>query len=352
MNRPTSGAVPSSTSSRLALEWSRRLLRHRSIQLAGVGWLLANLLAVIVAQGHLPFNRPLLEGTSFEEQLVAVNLAMLEVLALIGLIIWLTRNRHVPNIIARLPARTDVRGELRVMIGYGVLALSGGILLGQVVGMGSISFHLAGTLFGQHEHNLVTPTQAFIWAGYNAIAYAAIPFAIFRRTSSPDAMLLTSSNRRNDMLVIAVVLVVESLFQVTALNAALFDLDPSQLLLGAPFAFGLYMLGTVLPTMIFVYAILVPRYLAVTRSVPATVILGGLTYAAMHFPDAWMVLTSPGNVTLSAIFLVFTYFGPGMVKAVLTLRTGNAWVHVWAYHALAPHTLIDTPLIVRIFGIR
>jgi hypothetical protein len=33
------------------------------------------------------------------------------------------------------------------------------------------------------------------------------------------------------------------------------------------------------------------------------------------------------------------------------VRTGNAWVHLWAYHAIAPHTLIDTPLIVRIFRI-
>ena len=42
---------------------------------------------------------------------------------------------------------------------------------------------------------------------------------------------------------------------------------------------------------------------------------------------------------------------PGMVKAVMTLRTGNAWVHLWAYHAIAPHVIIDTPLIVAIFGI-
>ena len=41
-----------------------------------------------------------------------------------------------------------------------------------------------------------------------------------------------------------------------------------------------------------------------------------------------------------------------MMKTVLTLRTGNAWVHVWAYHALAPHTLIDTPLMVKVFGIK
>ena len=41
-----------------------------------------------------------------------------------------------------------------------------------------------------------------------------------------------------------------------------------------------------------------------------------------------------------------------MLKAFLTLRTGNAWVHAWAYHAIAPHTLLDTPLMVRVFGIR
>ncbi len=42
----------------------------------------------------------------------------------------------------------------------------------------------------------------------------------------------------------------------------------------------------------------------------------------------------------------------GQIEAVLTLRTGNAWVHVWAYHAFAPPALVDTPLMVRIFGIR
>ena len=43
------------------------------------------------------------------------------------------------------------------------------------------------------------------------------------------------------------------------------------------------------------------------------------------------------------VFLLFTYFGPGMVKTVLTILTGNAWVHVWAYHAFAPHTLHEPP---------
>jgi len=116
--------------------------------------------------------------------------------------------------------------------------------------------------------------------------------------------------------------------------------------------FGLYFFGTVLPTMILIYAILVPRLLKLTGSIATTVILGGVAYTLMHGLDAWLVFTSPTEAVLSVIFLFFTYFAPGMMKTVLTLRTGNAWVHVWAYHALAPHTLIDTPLMVKVFGIK
>jgi hypothetical protein len=103
---------------------------------------------------------------------------------------------------------------------------------------------------------------------------------------------------------------------------------------------------------VFIYAILIPRYLRLTGSTAATVILGGLTYTLLHLWDAWTVFTSPRGAVLSVIFLLFTYFGPGMIKTVLTVRTGNAWVHVWAYHALVPHTLVDTPHVAQVFGIR
>jgi hypothetical protein len=328
------------------------LARLRSVQAVIAGWMLANLLTLVIARGSLPFDRPLLEDTSFADKLVSVNLGIAEVLGMIGLVVWLTRRREIPDIAARLPAPPVVRRETAVMIAYGAAALGGGIALGLALGMDPISFHLSGTLFGHHEHDLTTVSGAFVWAGYNLTAYAAIPFAIFRRRTSSESMLLTSSNHRNDGLVIVVVLLVESLIQAAALSSAVFDLSPRQLVLGAPLTFTLYLVGTVLPTLVFVQAILVPRYLALTRSVPAAVILGGLTYAALHVPEAWMTLDSPRNVTLSLIFVIFVYFGPGMVKATLTLRTGNAWVHAWAYHAIAPHTLIDTPLIVRIFGIR
>jgi hypothetical protein len=54
---------------------------------------------------------------------------------------------------------------------------------------------------------------------------------------------------------------------------------------------------------------------------------------------------------LLLLFVLFQYFGPGMMKSVLTLRTGNAWVHALSYHAFAPHVIVDTPLVVKIFGI-
>lgn len=57
------------------------------------------------------------------------------------------------------------------------------------------------------------------------------------------------------------------------------------------------------------------------------------------------------DTALSLIFVLLTYVGPGMMKSVLTLRTGNAWVHAISYHAIAPHVIVDTPLAVKVFGI-
>ena len=97
--------------------------------------------------------------------------------------------------------------------------------------------------------------------------------------------------------------------------------------------------GTVLPIMIFIYCILLPRYLKWTNSVALTIILGGLSYAAVHVGDSWTNYGSLSTGVLSIIVVFIQYFGPGMVKSVLTLRTGNAWVHAWAYHAIDPHVL-------------
>src|SRR5262249_50720791 len=157
-----------------------------------------------------------------------------------------------------------------------------------------------------------------------------------------------SNNLRADILLIVAVLLVESIIELATFSSAIFSLSGSQLLLGAGLAFLLNFFGTVLPIMIFIYSILLPRYLKLTNSVVLTIILGGLTYAVVHVADSWTDYSSLSNAVLSLLFVTLQYFGPGMVKSVLTLRTGNAWVHVWAYHAIAPHVLIDTPTVASI----
>jgi hypothetical protein len=39
------------------------------------------------------------------------------------------------------------------------------------------------------------------------------------------------------------------------------------------------------------------------------------------------------------------------MKSYLTLRTANAWVHLWGYHAVTPHVTGDTTMIVDVFRI-
>ena len=66
--------------------------------------------------------------------------------------------------------------------------------------------------------------------------------------------------------------------------------------------------------MVFIYAILLPRYLRLTGSIASTVILIGLSYAAMHLFEAWGDYSTPGNAVLTLSFVMLQYVGPGMVK--------------------------------------
>ncbi len=328
----------------------RRLLGRRSVRLVLIGWVLVNAIILLTARGAVVFDRPLLVDETYLDQMLAADAAITEALVLIGIIALLTRCRVQPDLIARLPSRSVAARETTTLIVYGVLVQLGGISLGQLLGFNGFSFHLAGTIYGTHRE--VEPIEAVIWAAWNVTVYALIPFLIARRHYSATQLNLCSVDRRNDALVIVVVLAIESVAQLVAFGATIFDLSGRQAVLGIPLSFALYFAGTVLPTMIFVMCLLVPRYLSLTGSIPATVVLGGLTYAALHGYDSWMVFAGPGDIVLSVCFLLLLYVAPGMVKTWLTLRTGNAWVHVWAYHAIAPHVIVDTPHIVQIFRIR
>jgi hypothetical protein len=326
------------------------LLRQRTVHLAALGWLAANALVLAVAGDALPFDWPAAAARTPVGRLVDANLVLAEVLLLTALAYWITRKRALPNLADRAPERSVAARETLLLLLYGAGGLGLGFLLARLVGWHPFGLHLAGSIYGTHEH--VSPAESIVWAAYNLVVYAVVPLLFFRRRYSTEALNLRSNNRRADTILIGVILLVESLVQIAALDPEIFDLTAGQLVLGVPVTFTLYLAGAVLPAMIFIYAILVPRFLRLTGSTATTVILGGLTYTALHVWDAWTVFDSPANAALSAVFLLLTYFAPGMFKTVLTVRTGNAWVHVWAYHALAPHTLADTPHMVHVFHLK
>ena len=268
---------------------------------------------------------------------------------LMAVVYLLTGRRVIPDIAARAPGRARAASETAFLLGYAALGQLGGWLLGPALGYRPFSFHIAGTVFGCS----VPPSvgELWTWAIYNFAVFAVAPFLWFRRRYSATQLNLRSTDRKNDLLVIVVVMLIESLVELGAFPG-IFRLSTRQILTAAPLAFGVFMIGTVLPTMVLIYAILVPRYLKLTGSGTTTVLLGGATYAAMHIVEGWSVFNTPRDIALSLIFVVLQYFGPGMMKTVITLRTGNAWVHAIAYHAVAPHVLVDTPLIAKVFGLK
>jgi hypothetical protein len=325
------------------------IVRHRGVQATLTLWVVGYLLVFWIAGGSLPFDRPAVATLPFALQMAAPTITLIEILVLMGLVFLLTRRRVVPDMVSRAPHRQTALRETLLLIGYAALGQVGGWILGPALGYRAFSFHIAGTVFGCS----VAPLRGemWTWALYNFAVFALLPYLYFRRRYTNIQLNLCSTDRRNDILLIVTVIVVESAFELAVFDKTLLSLSRHQILIGAPLTLLIFFIGTVLPTMILIYSILLPRYLALSGSRITTALLGGLTYAAMHIVEGWSTFSSPGNATLSLIFVLLQYFGPGMFKSVLTLRTGNAWVHALSYHIIAPHVIIDTPLVVKTFSI-
>jgi hypothetical protein len=325
------------------------ILENRALHAATALWVIAYLVVIELAHGTLPFDRPAVAQLPFALQMAAPSITLLEIFALMWLVFVLTRGRVTPDVAARAPDRPVALRETVLVIAYAAIGQVGGWIVGPALGYRPFSFHIAGTVFGCSVPP--QPAEVCVWASYNFLVFAAVPYLYFRRRYTNTQLSLHSTNRRNDALVIFAVLTVESAFELAVFNKNIFGLSPHQILLGAPLTFLIFFIGTVLPTMILIYSILLPRYLKLTGSPTTAVLLGGLTYAAMHIVEGWSAFDSPRDATLSLIFVLLQYVGPGMFKSVLTLRTGNAWVHALSYHIVAPHVIVDTPLMTKSFGI-
>ena len=302
--------------------------------------------------GAFPINVPTSPVWSVTERIAAAHVIALEVGVLAAVVVAITRRHHptTEQLIARGPSAAVARSELAIAAGYLVFAQALGAILGLLAGWGPLSYHLIGSVHGTHHQ--VEPVTVIGWMLFNLLAYVVIPGWVLAQRYRPSHLWLRSTDRGRDLRVVAVVLVLESAFQLLVFGSAFFALTGSQIAVGTALSLTVFFLGTVLPTLVVVAVVVVPRVLVITGSQTAAVVVGGLVYAVIHLFDGWTDYSSIQLAGLSLGLLVLQYAVPGMFKAFLTLRTGNAWVHAWAYHAIAPHVWADTPLIVKIFGLR
>jgi hypothetical protein len=320
----------------------------RWVAVVGGAWLGISALALALAGDTLPFDRPSLAGRAVPAQVFDGTLNLLAALLLVGIAYLVTRRRQPPDLVARSPGRRRAAAELAALTGYVTVAMAGGYVLGHALGDHAFGLHLPGSLYGISNPPQISWIVA--WALYNGLVYALVPYLVFRaRGYTAEKLNFRSANRRGDLLLIAVILLVETVLELATLGGPLLSLTAGEALRAIPTSLVVNFVGTVLPIAVLIYGIGLPRILRLTGSVPATAVAGGLAYALVHVFDGWTTYGTARNAALSIIFLVLQYFGPGLIKSVLTLRTGNVWVHVWGYHAIAPHATVDAPSVVHLF---
>ena len=320
----------------------RHLARQRSLQIALLLWVLLSAAGAALGQGAPWVN----------SQVELGSIALVVLLLEIGVVALLTRRRPILDLGQRAPERAEALREVIGLWLYGAIVLVAGRFIGlHFFGQG-IALHLTGSVVGAARpgFRVQSPVEVYTWAAYNSILLALIPYVVFRRRGySNYALNLKSANLKNDTLVIFVILAISIGLDLTGPN--IFQLTLRQQLGGGTLSFILHLFGTDLPVMVFIYAILLPRYAKLVSPVTAY-LLGAASYPAMHLFESWARYDSLSHAALSVIMVFLTFFPPGLVKSFLTMRTGNAWVHVWAFHAISPHVTVDTRLIVQDFHIQ
>jgi hypothetical protein len=328
--------------------WVASVMRDRVVQIGILAWIIFSIAIPFLAHGTVPFDQPDLARVPYSGRVWSEIAGPVFALTLIGVIFALTQGRTV-DVGTRAPEKAVARRETVGVLLYGFVMLVTGQLVARSLGVQGLGLHLSGSMFGLSEH--VTPRDVYAWSIFNFIFYALLPYLVFRRRGySNQQLCLRSSDLGNDILVIACVL---GIGFVGALRGnPIWQLNGHQLAAGSAIAFTASLFGTGLPIMIFLTSILIPRYKKLTGSTSATVVLGGFTYASLHLTEYWTRYDTPAHGALSFIFIMLLFGGPGMVKSYLTQRTGNAWVHLWGFHAIWPHVTDDTRIFVKIFQIR
>ena len=323
------------------------LVRQPSLWIAFVTWCLLSAAAILLCRNGVPLDRPELATTPPITDVLNNSIGLLSIILLIGIVAFLARHRSLPNLTERAPERSIALRETVAMWIYGAVVLFAGHIIGQHYFGEGLALHLNGCLFG--ATHVQSPAAVYTWAAYNGFFLALLPYLIFRRRGySRQALNLRSTNWKNDTLIIAVVMMIGCAYELMGPN--ILQLTPHQQLAGGALSLVLHLCGTDLPIMIFIYAVLLPRYARLFSSL-AAFLVGAVSYPLMHVFESWTRYDSLYHGAVSVIFVLLTFFPAGVMKSFLTFRTGNAWVHMWGFHAITPHVMVDTRLIVHDFNI-
>jgi hypothetical protein len=326
----------------------RYVVRQPSLWCALVTWFLLSVAAILLCREGVPLDRPELVGIAPVTEVLNNSIGLFMIVLLVGIVAFIARRRSWPRLAERAPERRIALRETLAMWIYGVVILFSGRILGQHYFGEGLALHLNGCLFG--ATHVQSPAAVYTWAAYNGTFLAVLPYLIFRaRGYSRHELNLRSASWKNDALIITVVLLIGCAYELSGPN--IFQLTPHQQLVGGALSLLLHLCGTDLPIMIFIYAILLPRY-ARLFSPPTAFLAGAVSYPLMHVFESWTRYDSPQHAAISIIFVLLTFFPAGVMKSFLTFRTGNAWVHMWGFHAITPHVMVDTRLIVHDLDIR
>jgi hypothetical protein len=318
----------------------------------GIGWVVrqtafyvAILLWLLLSEVGLLISR---RTPSYKGLVVGSSRYLVLVVLMFGLVALLTRKRPVIDLAQRAPEASIARRETLAMWAYVAVVMVAGRLIGQHLFGEGIALHLNGSLVGATR--VQSPIEVYTWAAYNGILLALIPYVVFRmRGYSNQQLNLKSANLKSDLLVIVVVLAFSAGMDMMGSN--IFQLTRHQQLIGGLMSFWLHLFGTDLPVMVVIYSILMPRYFQLFSPMTAY-LLGAVSYPTIHIFESGTRYDSVGAAAMSLTFVYLLFIPAGLMKSFLTWRTGNAWVHVWAYHAISPHVTVDTRLIVGDFGIK
>jgi hypothetical protein len=324
------------------------LVGQRSLWVGLLLWLLLCAAIVGLSGSHLPLK--MVEDKSMLplQHVISSSIDLALLLLLMGIVQLMARRRPMPDLAGRAPEYSVAARETVWLWVYGAMVLGFGQWLGLYLFGEGIGLHLNGCIMGATR--VQSPHEVLLWAAYNGTLFALLPYLFFRSKGySREQLNLRSANWKNDTIIILVVLLIGCVFELMGPN--IFQLNPHQRLVGGALSFFVHLFGTDLPVMIFIYAILVPRYYRLF-SPSVAFLVAAASYPALHVFESWTNYDTPTHGVVSVLFVFLTFFPAGLMKSYLTLRTGNAWVHMWAFHAVTPHVMVDTRLVVNDFNIR